>query len=110
MVRQHTMRLIRGLILMLVAFSWIACNKSSNNAVSASSGKIPLTTGSEAARKEFLRGRDLSERLLGQESLQHFDKALTLDGEFASAELARATNSPTAGEFLEHLNRAVGLA
>jgi tetratricopeptide (TPR) repeat protein len=89
----------------------IGCNKNDNK-VSASSdgGKIPITTTSEEARKEFMTGRDLSERLLGQESLQHFDKALALDPEFAAAELGRANNSPTAKEFFEHLKKAVALA
>ena len=76
----------------------------------ASSGKVPITTKSEDARKEFLQGRDLSEKLLAQDSLQHFDKALALDPDFAFAELARANNSPTAKEFFEHLNKAVALA
>ena len=55
--------------------------------------RIPVTTSSAEAREAYLKGRDLSERLLGQESLQHFDKALSLDPEFASAELARANRS-----------------
>jgi tetratricopeptide (TPR) repeat protein len=88
----------------------LGCNKSATVTASADAGKIPITTASEEARKEFLAGRDLSERLLGQESLQHFDKALQLDPEFASAELARANNSPTAKEFFEHLKKAVALA
>jgi tetratricopeptide (TPR) repeat protein len=87
-----------------------ACNKSGNVTASADGGKIPVTTASDEARKEFLAGRDLSERLLGQESLQHFDKALALDPEFALAELGRANNSPTAKEFFEHLKKASALA
>jgi tetratricopeptide (TPR) repeat protein len=79
-------------------------------AASSDGGKIPITTGSEEARKEFLTGRDLSERLLAQESLPHFDKALALDPEFASAELARAVSSPTTKEFFEHQKKAVSLA
>ncbi len=47
---------------------------------------------------------------LGQESLQHFDKAIALDPEFASAELARANNSPTRKEFFEHLDKAVSFS
>jgi tetratricopeptide (TPR) repeat protein len=99
------------LVLTFSVLSSIACNKADNQAVSAGSngGKIPITTKSEEARKEFLQGRDLSERLLGQESLQHFDKALSLDPDFASGELARANNSPTAKEFFEHLRKAAGL-
>ena len=47
---------------------------------------------------------------MGQESLAHFDKAIALDPDFASAELARANNSPTAKEFFDHLNKAVSSA
>ena len=92
---------------------WTACNNANpgaGSATAASSSKVPITTKSEDARKEFLQGRDLSEKLLAQESLQHFDKALALDPDFAFAELARANNSPTAKEFFEHLNKAVALA
>ena len=98
-------------LLALCTTSWIACTKSSSNvAASSDGGKVPITTSSEEARKEFLTGRDLSERLLAQESLPHFDKALALDPEFASAELARAVSSPTTKEFFEHQKKAVSLA
>ena len=99
-----------GFILPLIVL--LACNKTNDAARSAaaSDGKIPVTTHSEDARKEFLQGRDLAEKLLGQDSLQHFDRAIALDPEFASAELARANNSPTAQEFFEHLKKAVSLA
>ncbi len=83
-----------------------ACSRT-NAAASPDSGKIPITTKSEEARKEFLLGRDLSERLLGQESLAHFDKAISLDPEFATAELYRANNSPTTKDFFSHLQTAM---
>jgi tetratricopeptide (TPR) repeat protein len=82
---------------------------ATNNPNSAS-GKIPVTTASEEARKEFLLGRDLSEKLQIQDSIQHFDKALALDPNFALAELNRATSSPTGKEFFDHLKKAVSLA
>jgi tetratricopeptide (TPR) repeat protein len=91
----------------------IACNQGKANEVQVSSsdaGKVPITTSSEEARKEFLLGRDLSERLLGQESLQHFDKAIALDPDFATAELARANNSATTKDFFDHQKKAVSLA
>src|ERR1044072_9513387 len=74
-------------------------------AASADGGKIPVTTSSEEARKEFLQGRDMAERLLAQDSLQHFDKAITLDPNFALAELGRANASQSAKEFFEHLKK-----
>jgi tetratricopeptide (TPR) repeat protein len=89
-----------------------ACNKGSDagqTAAASSGGKIPVTTKSEEARKEFLQGQDMADRLLGQESIQHFDRAIALDPDFASAEMARAANSPTTQEFFEHLKKAVGL-
>jgi tetratricopeptide (TPR) repeat protein len=73
-------------------------------------GKIPITTSSDEARKEFLQGRDLNEKLLIQDSIQHFDKAISLDPNFAWAELSRATVSPTGKEFFDHLKKAVSLA
>ncbi|HKQ51252.1 MAG TPA: tetratricopeptide repeat protein [Pyrinomonadaceae bacterium] len=79
-------------------------------ATEPAAGKLPVTTASEEARKEFLQGRDLVDKLLVQDSLQHFDKAISLDPNFASAHLARAQSSPTAKEFFEHLKHAVGLA
>ena len=100
-------------ILVLSSTMWIACTRPSSAAspaTSAADGKLPITTKSEEAKKEFLEGRDLSERLLAQDSLPHFDKAIALDPEFASAELARANSAPTAKEFFEHQKKAVDLA
>ncbi|MGH9504629.1 MAG: tetratricopeptide repeat protein [Terriglobales bacterium] len=105
-------RLVLAVVVLGVA-AWSACEKTNSAGTSEaldSAGKIPVTTKSEDARKEFLLGRDLSEKLLAQDSVQHFDKAIALDPEFASAELARATVAATAKEFFEHLNKAVGLA
>jgi tetratricopeptide (TPR) repeat protein len=113
MPQRKTLHLVLTASLLLSSTALTACNQSSGNTNTAAAsevGKLPITTRSDEARQEFLQGRDLSERLLGQESLQHFDKAIALDPEFASAELARANNSPTTKEFLEHLKKAVSLA
>ena len=85
---------------------------ASNNPPStgSDSGKIPVTTSSEEARKEFLQGRDLQEKLLIQDSIAHFDKAVALDPNFALAELNRSAVSPTGKEFFDHLKKAVSLA
>src|SRR5882672_4430683 len=77
---------------------------------SAKSKKIAATTPSEEARKEFLQARDLAERLLAQDSITHFDKAISLDPNFAYAELGRANSSQTAKDFFDHLNKAVSLS
>jgi len=73
-------------------------------------GKIPVTTASADAKAEFLQGRDLSERLQVTDSIPHFQKAVSLDPNFAWAELSLAITAPTGKEFFEHLNKAVALA
>jgi tetratricopeptide (TPR) repeat protein len=113
MLRSRHSGFILAAMVALSALVLSACNKSDQpgqTAAASTGGKIPLTTNSEDARKEFLQGQSLADRLLGQESLQHFDRAIALDPDFASAELARANNSPTAHEFFEHLKKAVSLA
>lgn len=98
-------RCISLAVFVLGAVSWgIGSSAASEN------GKIPITTSSEEAKKEFQTGRELFEKLLAQDSLQHFDKAISLDPNFASAELGRANSSPTTKEFFEHLKKAVSLA
>jgi tetratricopeptide (TPR) repeat protein len=102
-------------IFALSAATWSGCatassdGKAATATASSNSGKLPITTSVEAAKKEYLQGRDLAERLLAQDSLQHFDKAISLDPDFATAELGRATSSQTAKEFFDHLKRAVSL-
>jgi tetratricopeptide (TPR) repeat protein len=85
-------------------------NSAAKKTESDPAGKLPVTTASEEARKEFLKGRDLNEKLLIQDSIAHFDKAISLDPNFALAELNRALVSPTGKEFFEHLKKAVSLA
>ena len=110
----HRVRLVLVPIVALSIFALAACNQAGNaggsTSAASNSGKVPITTKSDEARNEFLEGRNLTEKLQAQDSLQHFDKAIALDPEFASAELARANSSPTAKEFFAHLSKAVALA
>jgi tetratricopeptide (TPR) repeat protein len=122
MRRQSSMPFLLVAMLVFGAATWSGCSSTTNNdgkatinannntATSSDSGKLPITTSSEEAKREFLQGRDLAERLLAHDSIQHFDKALSLDPNFAAAELGRANSSPTAKEFFEHLNKAVSLS
>lgn len=72
--------------------------------------KIPITTSSPEARELFLKGRDLQERLQGQEALQYLEKAITKDPNFAIAYLNFANSQPTAKGFFAQLDKAVALA
>jgi tetratricopeptide (TPR) repeat protein len=103
------------LLILIVCFAVVAQKTqvgypSKSAHARADNDKIPVTSSSDEAKKEFILGRDLAEKLLIQDSLQHYDKAIALDSSFASAELNRATSSPTAREFFEHLNKAVSLS
>src|ERR1051325_5990247 len=95
---------------LLITLAFVAAAQTSYASKTNADGKIPVTSSSEEAKKEYLMGRDLAEKLLTQDSIQHYDKAIELDSSFALAELNRANSSPTAREFFEHLNKAVSLA
>jgi tetratricopeptide (TPR) repeat protein len=101
-------------LILATAIAASACSKAeeprSEGSTPAQTTKIPITTSSEEARKEFLTARDLAERLLLTESIEHYDKAMSLDPKFALAELNRAGVSATGQEFFEHLGKAVSLS
>ncbi|HTR80966.1 MAG TPA: tetratricopeptide repeat protein [Bacteroidota bacterium] len=73
----------------------------------ANEEKIPITTASEQAKKEFLIGQQLADNLQVRESLKHFDNAIELDSSFASAYLDRANNSLTAKDLFQNLKEAM---
>ena len=97
-------------LLILSSCEPVEPNRTASSNKPGNSGKIAVTTSSEEARKEFLAGRDLSEKLRLTDSIQHFDKAISLDPNFALAHLNRANVSPTGKEFFEHLKHAMSLA
>lgn len=111
MPRMKSARFVLALSVALSGAGWTACGQATDgqgSAAASDAGKIPITTKSDEARKEFLLGRDLSEKGLTQESLPHFDKAIALDPDFASAESLRANNS-LAQDFFPHQKKAVSL-
>ncbi len=86
----------------------LACVQTSMAGTGA--GKIPITTSSDKARQLFIEGRDLVDKLRFQEAREYFEKAVTLDPEFAWAHLNLAFTQPSASAFFESLDRAVALA
>jgi tetratricopeptide (TPR) repeat protein len=77
---------------------------------SHAAGKIAITTTSEAARADFVKGRQLAENLRLEDSRQYFRSAIGKDPGFAMAHLSLANSSPTGTEFFEHLGHAAKLA
>jgi tetratricopeptide (TPR) repeat protein len=76
----------------------------------ASADRIPITTSSDEARKLYLEGRDLNEKLRATDARARFQKAAAKDPEFALAQVGLANTSGTAKEFFEGVDRAVALA
>ena len=75
--------------ILLIAVTLAACNSAPQaKPASQADAKVPVTTKSEDARKEFLQGQALADKLQVQDSIAHFDKAIALDPDFASAERA----------------------
>lgn len=80
-----------------------------SRAAEKDTGKVPLTTTSDVARTAFLQGRDLAERLRGQEARAFFERAVGADPKLALAWLGLANTQPNAQAFFEKLGRAVDL-
>jgi tetratricopeptide (TPR) repeat protein len=73
-------------------------------------GKIPITTASEDAKQQYLKGRTLAEKLRGQDSRQFLGQAAAKDPQFALAHYSLALSAPTAKDFFDHLKHAAALA
>ena len=100
-----------GILGVASAMATGGCAKKEDAPTPAGGGKINVTTASAEAKAEFLRGRDLYEKSQDTESRVHFQKAVSLDPNFAWAELSLANAAPAGGaEFFDHLHKAVALA
>lgn len=71
--------------------------------------KMPITTSSEKALDHYLQGRDLTDKLRGQESRTYYRKAIEADPEFAMAHLALCQAAATNKMFFEEFNKARAL-
>jgi len=92
---------ISFLLISLVLIS--GCSKNADET------KIPITTSSEEARADFIKGRDLFDKLRQQESLQHFESAIAKDQNFAMAYYYHAIANPTTKGFFEDLEKMTAL-
>ena len=73
----------------------VAATAPASAQTSHAAGKIAITTTSEAARADFVKGRNLAENLRLEDSRQYFRSAIAKDPDFALAHLNLATSSPT---------------
>ena len=73
-------------------------------------GKVPITSVSDEAKQDFLKGRDFFEKLRFQESLQHFESAFAKDNNLALAYYYHSLANTTTKGFFEDVDKAVALA
>ena len=86
-----------------------ACAAAPVAAQAPASGKMPITTASEEARKLYIDGRDLLERLRGTDGRRLFEQAVAKDPNFALAYVGLANTSGTNREFVEATTKAAAL-
>src|SRR3954462_5278277 len=87
-----------------------ACAGAPIAAQAPASARIPITTASEEARKHYIDGRDLLERLRATDGRRLFEQAVGKDPNFALAYVGLANTSGTNREFVDAVTKAVGLA
>lgn len=104
MKKSEIARSLLASVLIVMVLVGFGCAKKTDE------GKVPITTSSEDAKKEYLQGRDLAERLLGQNSIQHFENAVAKDSNFAMAYFQLAQVAPTTKAFFANMNKAKALA
>jgi tetratricopeptide (TPR) repeat protein len=87
-----------------------AVGSYSTSAQTTASGKIPVTTSSDEARKLYLEGRDLAEKLRATDARRLYEQAVAKDSNFALGYLGLANTSGTTKEFIDATTRAAALA
>jgi hypothetical protein len=74
------------------------------------SDKIPITTADPEAKKLYIQGRDLAEKLRATDARKLYEQAVARDPSFALGYVGLANTSGTTREFVEATARAVALA
>jgi tetratricopeptide (TPR) repeat protein len=88
----------------------VACGASPPTNPTVDTTKIPLTTASEKARDEFLKGRWLLDNLRATDAHGYFQKAVAADPDFALAHLRVANTASSNQEFFDSLQIAVRMS
>ena len=94
-----------------LALAFILVGYSAAHAQSGGgSGKIPVTTSSAEAKRQYVKGRTLGENLRAHDSREFLIQAAAKDPGMALAHYSLALSAPTAKDFFGHLKQAVALA
>jgi tetratricopeptide (TPR) repeat protein len=87
-------------ILFLLPFLFIACEND----------QLPITTKSDEALQNFLKARELFEKVNYQDAVPYLEKAIELDSSFAMAYLFLAQTRPSVNERYDLIEKAKSLS
>jgi len=96
----------------VILFLVLACAASVSilaQTTGSGGGKIPITTSSDEARRLYLEGRDMLEKLRATDARRLFEQAVAKDPSFALAYVGLANTAGTNGEFVAATSHATAL-
>jgi tetratricopeptide (TPR) repeat protein len=93
-----------------ILVGWCAAFVAVSAQTPAKSDKVPITTASEEARKFYVDGRDLLERLRATDGRKLFEQAVAKDPNFALGYVGLANTAGTNREFVDAVTKAAALA
>lgn len=96
--------------LVACGMSLLVVGRSDAGTPAASKDKIPITTSSEEARRLYLMGRDLAEKLRATDARASYEQAVAADRGFALGYVGLANTAPTGKAFFEAVRQAIALA
>ena len=96
-------------LMIAILFVLVGCKSNETTEVLYPENEIPVSTNSDEAMKEFVVGLNILDQGNGQKARPYFDKALTLDPDFVSAQLYRAFSSNSAKDFAENRDKLLAM-
>ena len=96
-------------LMIAILFVLVGCKSKETTEVLYPENEIPVSTNSDEAMKEFVVGLNILDQGNGQKARPYFDKALTLDPDFVSAQLYRAFSSNSAKDFAENRDKLLAM-
>ena len=96
-------------LMIAILFVLVGCKSKETTEILYPENEIPVSTNSDEAMKEFVAGLNILDQGNGQKARPYFDKALTLDPDFVSAQLYRAFSSNSAKDFAENRDKFLAM-
>lgn len=96
-------------LLMVFTCLFIACQSNKTSQMTYPEGEIPVSTASDEAMQEFLKGLELLDQGNVQKARSYFDKALELDPNFVSAQMYRGNTASSAKDWADNRDKFLAM-